>query len=205
MRGVRECPSDDYLWAVAAARLILPSDVHLQAPPNLTDDFGVLLDAGIDDWGGVSPVTADHVNPERPWPDVDILREVTEARGHVLAPRLTVYPEFVADRSRWLDPALHFPVMDRADAEWLGRDDPGQVWPEQTTAADTVADGAEFVLVGHRSTAWYSGADNPPPMLVPDQPVPPARRPLPRQRRLVRWPRCSPASRPVTSRASTRS
>ncbi len=50
------------------ARLLLPADVHLQAPPNLSDDFGVLLDAGIDDWGGVSPVTADHVNPERPWP-----------------------------------------------------------------------------------------------------------------------------------------
>ena len=172
MRGVRGCPSDDYLWAVAAARLILPSDVHLQAPPNLTDDFGVLIDAGIDDWGGVSPVTADHVNPERPWPDVDVLRAVTESKGHVLAPRLTIYPEFVAARTRWLDPALHFPVMDRADAEWLGRDDPGQVWPEQTTAADTVADGAEFVLVGHRSSAWYSGADNPPPMLIPPSNVP---------------------------------
>ncbi len=85
----------------------------------------------------------------------------------MLAPRLTVYPEFVRDRERWLDPALHFPVMDRADAEWLGRDDPGQFWPEKTTAADTVADGAEFVLVGHRSTAWYSGADSAPPTLVP--------------------------------------
>ncbi len=125
MRGTRACPSDDYLWAIAAARLILPSDVHLQAPPNLTDDFGVLLDAGIDDWGGVSPVTADHVNPERPWPDLDLLREVTETRGFVLAPRLTIYPEFVADRDRWLDPALHFPVMDRADAEWLGPRRPG--------------------------------------------------------------------------------
>jgi len=167
MKGVRACPSDDYLWTVAAARLILPPDVHLQAPPNLSDDFGSLLDAGIDDWGGVSPVTADHVNPERPWPDLDRLREVTEARGHTLAPRLTVYPEFVRTRDRWLDPALHFQVMDRADAEWLGRDDPGQFWPEQTTAADTVADGAEFVLVGHRSTAWYSGADSAPPTLVP--------------------------------------
>ena len=112
-------------------------------------------------------MTADHVNPERPWPDLDRLRAVTEAKGHVLAPRLTVYPEFVRDRVRWLDPALHFPVMDRADAEWLGRDDPGQFWPEKTTAADTVADGAEFVLVGHRSTAWYSGADVTPPTLVP--------------------------------------
>jgi FO synthase len=167
MRGARPCPSDDYLWAIAAARVILPADIHLQAPPNLSDDFGVLLDAGIDDWGGVSPVTADHVNPERPWPDLDVLREVTAARGLTIAPRLTVYPEFVADRERWLDPALHFAVMDRADAEWLGRDDPGQVWPEKTTAADTVADGAEFVLVGHRSTAWYSGSDQQPPTLVP--------------------------------------
>jgi FO synthase len=174
MQRTRPCPSDDYLWAVAAARLILPPDVHLQAPPNLSDDFGVLLDAGIDDWGGVSPVTVDHVNPERPWPDLDRLAEVTAERGFVLAPRLTVYPEFVADRVRWIDPALHFAVMDRADAEWLGRDDPGQVWPEKTTAADTVADGAEFVLVGHRSTAWYSGSDQRPPSLVP-APSPPVR------------------------------
>lgn len=172
MKGVRACPSDDYLWILAAARLILPPEVHLQAPPNLSDDFGALLDAGIDDWGGVSPVTADHVNPERPWPDLDRLREVTEARGHTLAPRLTVYPEFVRDRARWLDPALHFPVIDRADSEWLGRDDPGQIWPEKTTAADTVADGAEFVLVGHRSTTWYSGADSAPPTLVPGSPKP---------------------------------
>ena len=167
MKGVRACPSDDYLWTLAAARLVLPPDIHLQAPPNLSDDFGALLDAGIDDWGGVSPVTADHVNPERPWPDLDRLREVTEARGFSLAPRLTVYPEFVRDRDRWLDPALHFPVIDRADAEWLGRDDPGQFWPERTTAADTVADGAEFVLVGHRSTAWYSGSGSEPPALIP--------------------------------------
>ena len=117
-------------------------------------------------------MTADHVNPERPWPDLDRLREVTEERGHTLAPRLTVYPEFVRDRARWLDPDLHFPVIDRADAEWLGRDDPGQFWPEKTTAADTVADGAEFVLVGHRSTAWYSGADSQPPTLVPAEPKP---------------------------------
>ena len=147
--------------------MILP---HRGASPGAAEPVRrlrfALLDAGIDDWGGVSPVTADHVNPERPWPDLDRLREVTEERGHVLAPRLTVYPEFVRDRVGWLDESLHFPVMDRSDAEWLGRDDPGQFWPEKTTAADTVADGAEFVLVGHRSTAWYSGADNPPPPLV---------------------------------------
>ena len=121
----------------------------------MSDDFGVLLDAGIDDWGGVSPVTADHVNPERPWPALDNLRAVTEARGKVLAPRLTVYPEFVNEPDTWLDDALHFAVMDRADAEGLGRDDPGQMWPEKVTAADVVHDGAEVVLVG-TSTRWCS-------------------------------------------------
>ncbi len=64
------CPSDDFLRAIALARIILPPEIHLQAPPNLSDDFGRLLAAGIDDWGGVSPMTADHVNPERPWPSL---------------------------------------------------------------------------------------------------------------------------------------
>ena len=167
MQHAAPCPQDEFLWSIAVARLILPPEIHLQAPPNLSDDFGVLLDAGIDDWGGVSPVTADHVNPERPWPALDGLRQVTEARGYSLAPRLTIYPEFVLDPDRWLDKALHFAVMDRSDAEGLGRDDPGSVWPEKVTAADVVHDGAEVVLVGHRSTQWYSGATQPPPVLVP--------------------------------------
>src|SRR5215218_7922309 len=85
---------EDYLWTIAAARVLLDPGIHLQAPPNLTEDFGILLEAGIDDWGGVSPVTADHVNPEAPWPALERLRAVTEAAGMTLAPRLTVYPEF---------------------------------------------------------------------------------------------------------------
>jgi FO synthase len=170
MQRAAACPPDEYLWSIAVARLILPADVHLQAPPNLSDDFGVLIAAGIDDWGGVSPVTADHVNPERPWPDLDRLREVTEAAGHVLAPRLTIYPEFAAQPERWLDPAVHFNVLDRSDAEGLGRDDPGQVWPEKVTAANIVQDGAEVVLVGHRSTQWYSGANVEPTTLLPARP-----------------------------------
>jgi 7,8-didemethyl-8-hydroxy-5-deazariboflavin synthase CofG subunit len=116
-------PLEDHLWTIAAARVLLPPEVHLQAPPNLTEDFGVLLEAGIDDWGGVSPVTADHVNPEAPWPALERLREVTEAAGMTLAPRLTIYPEFAADPGRWLDPDLRFPVLDRSDAEGLARDD----------------------------------------------------------------------------------
>jgi 7,8-didemethyl-8-hydroxy-5-deazariboflavin synthase CofH subunit len=140
MHNAAPCPEDEYLWSVAAARVILPTDVHLQAPPNLSDDFGRLLDAGIDDWGGVSPVTPDHVNPERPWPAIDRLREVTERRGFSLAPRLTIYPEFARDPGRWLAPAMRFAVLDRSDAEALGRE-PGE--------------------------AWYSGADDAPPTLVP--------------------------------------
>ena len=167
MHKARPCPEDEYLWSIAVARLILPPQIHLQAPPNLSDDFAVLLDAGIDDWGGVSPVTADHVNPERPWPALDRLRTVTEERGFALAPRLTVYPEFVRAPEKWLDPAVQFPVQDRSDAEGLGRDDPGAIWPEKVTAADVVLDGAEVVLVGHKSTQWYSGSNVRPMTLVP--------------------------------------
>jgi len=171
MRRAAACPPDDYLWTIAAARLILPSSVHLQAPPNLTDDFGVLLDAGIDDWGGVSPVTADHVNPERPWPALDILREVTEARGGTLAPRLTIYPDYAAEPTRWLDPAMRFPVLDRSDAERMGRDDPGAHFPERVSGTVDTGDGAEVILVGPKSTMWYSGSDSTPPLLV--VPAPP--------------------------------
>ncbi len=163
------CPPEQYLDAIALARLILPPDVHLQAPPNLSDDFGVLLDAGIDDWGGVSPVTADHVNPERPWPDVDLIREVTEARGLRLAPRLTIHPEFAREPERWLDEATRFPVLDRSDADGFGRDDPGSVFVQRLSppAPEQVDQGIEFLQIGPRSTAWYSGASNHPPTLVP--------------------------------------
>jgi FO synthase len=140
MARAEPCPPADLHWAIAVARLILPPEVHIQAPPNLSDDLAPLLHAGIDDWGGVSPVTADHVNPERAWPALDILREATESAGHVLAARLTVYPAFTqgpAAAERWLDPDLRFPVMDVADAEGLARD-----------------------------AAWCSGGEVAPPMLL---------------------------------------
>lgn len=161
------CPEEQHLRAVALARLILPDDVHVQAPPNLAADLGALLGAGIDDWGGVSPVTADHVNPERPWPELDRLRAATEAAGHTLAPRLAVHPEWVADPDRWLDPGLRFAVLDRADAEGLGRDDPGAHLPERTMEAAKAGSGADVVVVGDRSTAWYSGAPTAAPTLLP--------------------------------------
>ncbi|GAA2128405.1 bifunctional FO biosynthesis protein CofGH [Nocardioides bigeumensis] len=168
MRDAAPCPPEDHLRAIALARLVLPEDVHVQAPPNLSDPdrLGALLDAGLDDWGGVSPVTPDHVNPERPWPAIDVLRASTEERGLALAPRLTVYPAYAADPLRWLDERTRFPVLDRSDAEGLGRDDPGAAWPERHQAAANVGTGAEVVQIGRRSTAWYSGADLAPPELI---------------------------------------
>ena len=167
MHRSEPCTEEDFLDAIALARTILPAEIHLQAPPNLSDDFGRLLDAGIDDWGGVSPVTADFVNPERPWPSLERLRQVTEQAGHALAPRLTIYPEFAADPQRWLDPEMRFPVLDRSDAESMARDDPGSLLPQKVGEYRNVGDGAEVVLVGRRSTQWYSGADQTPARLVP--------------------------------------
>ncbi|HUW77467.1 MAG TPA: 5-amino-6-(D-ribitylamino)uracil--L-tyrosine 4-hydroxyphenyl transferase CofH [Candidatus Nanopelagicaceae bacterium] len=114
---------DDHLWTIAVARLILGSEVHIQAPPNLTEDFGRLLDAGIDDWGGISPVTLDHVNPEAPWPELEQLASVTESRGLTLLPRLTTYPEYVKDATIWLDEAVTPAVLELADGANLSRDD----------------------------------------------------------------------------------
>ena len=113
---------DDHLWTIAAARLLLPDDVAVQAPPNLAyDDFPRLLDAGIDDWGGVSPVTIDHVNPEAPWPDRERLTAATRSRGLELAPRLPVYPGFLS--GGWLDPAVLPAALRASDALGLARED----------------------------------------------------------------------------------
>jgi len=151
------CPPDEYLQAIAIARIILPPEIHLQAPPNLSDDFGGLIDAGIDDWGGVSPVTADHVNPERPWPDLERLNDVTEARHFALAPRLTVHPSYALNPSEWLDPDNRFPVLDRSDSEGLGRDDPGSQMPESTMENRDAGSGADVLVADENSTQWYSG------------------------------------------------
>jgi FO synthase len=167
MHAAEPCPREIYLDAIALARLILPPEIHVQAPPNLSDEFGDLLEVGVSDWGGVSPVTADHVNPERPWPDLDRLREVTEAAGHTLAPRLTIHPRYVRDPQRWIDPALHFSVQDRSDSDGLTRDDPGSVWPERTMERAKVGDGAEFQLTGTLSSQWYVGSDGDPITLIP--------------------------------------
>ncbi|MEX0817574.1 MAG: 5-amino-6-(D-ribitylamino)uracil--L-tyrosine 4-hydroxyphenyl transferase CofH [Gaiellales bacterium] len=115
---------EELLWTARAARELLPADIHLQVPPNLSyDDFPRLLEAGIDDWGGVSPVTIDHVNPEAPWPEIERLRLATEGAGFELAARLPIYPEFVADLDRWADPRVAAEILRHADADGLARVD----------------------------------------------------------------------------------
>ncbi|MGN6358640.1 MAG: 5-amino-6-(D-ribitylamino)uracil--L-tyrosine 4-hydroxyphenyl transferase CofH [Novosphingobium sp.] len=119
-----EAGEDDFLRALAAARIVLDDRVSVQAPPNLNGERLVeLLDAGIDDWGGISPVTQDHVNPEAPWPEIALMEEVCAAYGRPLVERLTIYPRFVAtDERRWIDPALRPAVLKLSDAAGLARD-----------------------------------------------------------------------------------
>jgi FO synthase len=122
MASAPEPPLEELLWTIAVARLVLGPEAHIQAPPNLSyDDFPRLLDAGIDDWGGVSPVTIDHVNPEAPWPELERLRVATESRGLELAPRLPVYPEWISED--WLDARVAPAVLRASDSLGLARED----------------------------------------------------------------------------------
>ncbi|MEU2228074.1 bifunctional FO biosynthesis protein CofGH [Streptomyces sp. NPDC012751] len=118
MRGMPDADLDDLVATVAVARHIMGPGACLQAPPNLVDaEYERLIGAGIDDWGGVSPLTIDHVNPERPWPRLEELTERSRAAGFELRERLCVYPEFVRRGEPWLDPRLRPHVSALADPE----------------------------------------------------------------------------------------
>jgi FO synthase len=148
MHGDPACSLEELTWTIAAARLLLPGEVHVQSPPNLVEDPAALLAAGADDLGGISPVTVDHVNPERAWPALAALEAAVEAADAVLAPRLAVHPAWALQPGRFLDEAVHFAVLDRSDAEGLARD-----------------------------AAWVAGGDTEPPVLVEvPRPPSPARR-----------------------------
>lgn len=124
MHSAPEPSLDEHLWTVAAARVLLGPAMTIQAPPNLRDgNLGELIRAGVNDWGGVSPVTPDHVNPEKPWPEIDSLEAETAAAGRVLRQRLTVGPAFAKDVERWIDPALQTKVRRAVDARGLVRED----------------------------------------------------------------------------------
>jgi FO synthase len=173
MAEAAEPQLEELLWTIAVARILLGSDAHLQAPPNLSyDDFPRLLDAGIDDWGGVSPVTIDHVNPEAPWPELDRLRLATESRGLELAPRLPVYPEWIA--AEWIDSGVIPSVLRASDSLGLAREDswsPGEdvsipFFPRDALPIDTRAELGEeeiarlFRVRGHERDRVLAAADS---------------------------------------------
>ena len=118
MHDMPDAETDELLWTVSVARLILGPEANLQVPPNLSaKNYQMYLDAGINDWGGVSPLTIDFVNPEAPWPALDELKNKTEAAGFNLRPRLPVYPEYFLNTDEFLSESLLQKVSSMADAE----------------------------------------------------------------------------------------
>jgi FO synthase len=145
--GSPEPDLDDLLWTIAAARLVLGPDMNIQAPPNLSPGvYQRLLDAGINDWGGISPVTIDHVNPEAPWPAIAELADRTATAGKILVNRLPIYPAYAREPELWLAPAVAPRVRDMSDAAGLARDDdwaPGTTtFPRAPTPLSRDADAA---------------------------------------------------------------
>ena len=123
MADAPDPPLDDLQWTIACARLIFGPGMAIQAPPNLTPDrFGALIRAGINDWGGVSPVTPDHVNPEAPWPHLETLARETAREGKALTERLTVHPAFVRRLETWVAEPLRPAVRRASDAEGFARE-----------------------------------------------------------------------------------
>jgi FO synthase len=133
MADAPEPDLDELLWTLAVTRILFGPAMNIQVPPNLSPgDLQPLVGAGINDWGGVSPLTPDFVNPEAPWPHLDKLAAETAATGKLLIERLTIYPEYALDPERWLDPAMRTPVLRAMDSEGYPRTEdwsPG----EQTT------------------------------------------------------------------------
>ena len=143
MAGAPEPDLDELLWTLAVARILFGAEMSLQAPPNLSPGvLPQLLGAGINDWGGVSPLTPDHVNPEAPWPHLDQLARETASAGKFLEQRLTIYPAYALQADTWLDPALHAAVMRQQDAQGFARRDdwvPGEEKPVPPVEAELLA------------------------------------------------------------------
>jgi len=131
--GAPEPDLEDLLWTIAAARILLGPSVNIQAPPNLSPGvYQRLVAAGLNDWGGVSPVTPDHVNPEAPWPEIETLAQRTAETGKLLVQRLPVYPAYAMQPERWLAPAVATAARRLSDATGLAREDawsPGETVP----------------------------------------------------------------------------
>ncbi|MFT7405841.1 5-amino-6-(D-ribitylamino)uracil--L-tyrosine 4-hydroxyphenyl transferase CofH [Zhongshania sp.] len=124
MASAPEPDLNELLWTIAVARLIFGAQMSIQAPPNLSPGvLPQLVAAGLNDWGGVSPLTPDFVNPEAPWPHLETLMKETAGAGKHLHERLTIYPQYVRDYKRWLDPALHTKVLHYSDTQGLPKDE----------------------------------------------------------------------------------
>ncbi len=122
MRNAPEPSLDELLWTIAVARIVFGAKANIQAPPNLSPEaLPEIIRAGINDWGGISPVTPDHVNPEAPWPHLAVISRATESEGKTLVPRLPIYPEYTKDLDSWVDSKLQPLVLDQMDAEGYAR------------------------------------------------------------------------------------
>jgi FO synthase len=139
MASSPEPDGDEFLAAIAMTRIALGPLANVQAPPNLSDEgFPRLLDAGINDWGGISPVTPDHVNPEKPWPNIERLREATEARGCAFRERLTAYPHYVLHADPWIHARMREPLHALATADGYAREGllpAGAAWQDPDVVA----------------------------------------------------------------------
>ena len=157
MARVAPPENDDVLWTVAMARLIFGPSMSIQAPPNLNPGkLTPLVNAGSNDWGGVSPLTPDHVNPESPWPHLDALAAETKAAGKLLQERLTVYPQYAHQPDRWLDKDIRPHVLRLSDGAGLGREDD---WLSGTSV--DVPGGFHFPPVATAFTIERMQASNP--------------------------------------------
>ena len=167
MAGAEEPDYDNLLWTVAVARILLGADTNLQAPPNLTPSgYERLIGAGINDWGGISPVTIDHVNPEAAWPQITALAERTAGAGKALVNRLPVYPSYALAPDKWLAPALAVRVRRCIDADGLARQDR---WSPGTSTKPPVATprlGSQDPKVQHTITRAMDGHRLDPPDIV---------------------------------------
>ncbi|SVC98548.1 uncharacterized protein METZ01_LOCUS351402, partial [marine metagenome] len=123
MSGHEEPLVEELIWTIAVARIIFGPLMSIQAPPNLSpENLNLLVDAGINDWGGVSPISPDYVNPEAPWPHLTDLENQTYISGKILAPRLTIYPSYMNNLSKWVHLGLHSRILKLSDSTGLARD-----------------------------------------------------------------------------------
>lgn len=163
---------NELVWTLAVARLVFGAEMNIQAPPNLSPGvLTQLVNAGINDWGGVSPLTPDHVNPEAPWPHLENLARETAAAGKFLDQRLTIYPEFAGNPDKWLDESLKFPILKQSDSCGFAKRDnwtPGDSEPiptldkellEQTVAPETVSEEIKRIVAACESQQELSIED----------------------------------------------